>query len=132
MVYVTKEFLTWHKKKGQIDSTPERPFFHEGEIWYCKLGLNVGFEQDGKGEDFLRPVVIIRKFNKDVCLIVPLTTRIKTGPFYFTFFLKPDLLNNAILSQVRLIDAKRLSHCVGLLSDEDFIKLKEKLRNLIS
>lgn len=37
-----------------------RPFFREGEVWFCALGVNVGFEQDGRGGSFLRPVIISR------------------------------------------------------------------------
>jgi len=43
-----------------------RPFFHGREIWFCAIGANIRFEQDGSGTEFLRPVVIIKKFNKEV------------------------------------------------------------------
>ena len=56
--------------------------FHEREVWWCSLGANIGFEQDGGGEDFERPVVILKKFNLDACLIVPLTARPKKGIGY--------------------------------------------------
>ena len=32
-------------------------FFYEREVWWCRLGANVGFEQDGKGEHFQRPIL---------------------------------------------------------------------------
>ncbi len=48
-----KEFQKWHKKKEEVEKTISRPFFHERENWYCVLGIKVGFEQDGKGKDFL-------------------------------------------------------------------------------
>lgn len=56
-----KDFKKWHGKKTDIDHIEERPFFHDREIWYCHLGLNVGFEQDGSGDDFLRPVVVLKQ-----------------------------------------------------------------------
>ena len=73
-----KEFL--HKEKA-------RPFFHEGEVWFCALGVNVGFEQDGRGESFLRPIVVIKKFNQEVFWGLPLTKRQKQGQYYFSFTL---------------------------------------------
>ncbi len=48
-----KNFLEWHEHKSRIHVNPTRPFFHEREIWFCSLGLNVGFEQDGRGDEFL-------------------------------------------------------------------------------
>jgi mRNA interferase MazF len=53
-----KDFKKWHDKKSRINKIEPRPFFHEREIWYCALGVNVGFEQDGSGQDFIRPVII--------------------------------------------------------------------------
>jgi len=61
-----KNYKNWHKKKTKINNEKERPYFHEREIWFCNLGLNIGFEQDGVGEDFLRPIIIIRKFNNEI------------------------------------------------------------------
>ena len=57
------------------------------------MGANIGWEQDGKGDFFARPVLILRKFvipNKknpanplaSLFLAVPLTTKDKKGFFY--------------------------------------------------
>lgn len=59
---MAKDFDGWNTKKKLAHAINKRPFFHEREIWYCALGVNVGFEQDGKGKDFLRPVIGIKKF----------------------------------------------------------------------
>ena len=68
-----KDFKKWHEKKSAIHALPQRPFFHEREIWFCYVGANVGFEQDGSGSEFIRPVVVLRKFNNAVFWAVPLT-----------------------------------------------------------
>ena len=39
---------------------------HEGEIWWVRLGVNVGYEIDGKSSDFSRPVIIIKKSSVQV------------------------------------------------------------------
>ena len=127
-----KDYSLWHKIKTFINNEKERPNFHEREIWFCSLGSNVGFEQDGRGEDYLRPAIIIRKFNKQVCLVVPMTRNVKEGIHYFNFSYKDGATSAAILSQIRLIDAKRLSYKSGNISKEDFGKLKEKLKQLIA
>ncbi|MEK7509650.1 MAG: hypothetical protein AAB605_02975 [Patescibacteria group bacterium] len=92
-----KDFKKWHAKKSDIHQLPKRPFFHEGEIWFCHIGANVGSEQDGIGEDFLRPVVVIRKFNKEIFWGIPLTRTRKASPYYFSFTFK-DETSVAILS----------------------------------
>lgn len=127
---VEKDFKKWHYKKSQIDKIEKRPFFHEQEIWFCHLGTNVGFEQDGSGEDFLRPVLILRKFNNEIFWGVPLTKTDKKTKFYFSFTFEENN-STAILSQVKLIDARRLSHIIGYISADDFKDLKTKLKALL-
>lgn len=129
-----KDFQKWHNKKTQVDNIEKRPFFHEREIWWCALGANVGFEQDGKGEDFLRPIVIIRKFNNEILWGVPLTkSKKKDSEYYFSFYFVREgisVQNTAILSQIRLIDARRLSYRVSEISKSDLVNLIEKLKAL--
>ena len=52
-------------------------FFHEADIWWVHLGVNVGYQIDGKQADFSRPVVIIKKYNQYSFLPLPLTTNAK-------------------------------------------------------
>ncbi len=78
-----KNFRLWTAKKEVLNDTKGTALFHEREVWWCALGANIGFEQDGGQEDFERPVVILKKFNLDACLIVPLTGRPKEGKYYF-------------------------------------------------
>ncbi len=126
------KFSSWHIKKTHIDEYKARPFFHEREIWFSSLGKNVGYEQDGKGEDFIRPVVIVKKFNNQVFWAIPLTTRPKEGKYYFSFNIVGRGLNVAILSQIRLVDAKRLQYKIGTLEHQDFVAIKQKLKDIIS
>ena len=127
-----KDYKEWHELKTVVHNEKVRPHFHEREIWFCTLGENVGFEQDGRGESFQRPVIILRKFNQSVCLVIPLTKNQKAGIHYFSFSFQSTALSTAILSQVRLIDAKRLDYKAGTISAGDFLSLKEKLKQLIA
>jgi mRNA interferase MazF len=103
------------------------------------LGENIGFEQDGNGEDFLRPVIVLRKFNNEILWAIPLTSAIKDSPYYFTVSFTISLgeaeniprKSSAILSQIRLIDAKRLGYKIGEVGQEEFKELKKKLKDLI-
>ena len=126
-----KEFQKWHAKKANIDDIGKRPFFHEREIWWCALGANVGFEQDGLGDDFQRPVVIIRKFNNEVCWVIPLSKTEKRGTYYFAFKFDDTTTSVAILSQIRLLDARRLSRKIGEMDKKEFAELINKIKALM-
>ena len=103
---MNKDFNKWHDKKANLHDRGSRVFFHEREVWWCSLGLNIGFEQDGKGFDFARPVLIIKGFNKEVFLSVPLTTKNKKGKYYADINLGDKVARKIILSQIRLVDSK--------------------------
>ena len=125
-----KDFDGWNIQKKIIDGSENKKTFHEREVWFIKIGENVGFEQNGKGDEFLRPVVVYKKFSKNVFLGIPLTRTIKDGKFYSSFDFKGQR-SVAILSQIRLFDSKRLSYATGRISKGDYGKLKEKLIELI-
>ncbi len=130
-----KDFQKWHTKKSEINVIKKSPFFHEREIWFCYLGTNVGFEQDG-GEEFLRPIVIYRKFNNDIFWAIPLTKSNKkksknVDNYYYTFSFVQGITSLAILSQIRLTDAKRLSRHIGTMAESNFEELNKKLKALL-
>ena len=64
---------------------------------------------------------------------VPLTRVQKNLPFYFTFTLQSadNQQSTAVLSQLRLIDAKRLRRMIGYISEDDFGALKKQLKALL-
>ncbi len=131
-----KDFQKWHVRRSEVNEVAKRPFFHEREIWFCYLGMNVGFEQDGQGAEFLRPVVIVRKFNNEVFWAIPLTKsnkqrKKKAEDYYYIFSFVLEIISVAILSQIRLVDAKRLSRHIGTMIETDFDELKIKLKALL-
>lgn len=126
-----KSFNVWHDEKNYLHADKLRAYFHEREVWFASVGLNIGFEQDGRGDKSLRPVVVIKKFNAMVLWCAPLTTASKSGKYYYTFMLN-DAYSTAILSQIRLIDAKRLQYKLGTVSTECFVQIKERLKQLLA
>lgn len=124
------EYYKWNEQKININSNKGKLFFHEREVWFTSLGLNIGFEQNGKGNNFLRPVLVLKRFSKDVLWCIPLTKRQNEGRYYFSFILN-NKVSVAILSQIRLIDSKRLQYKIGDIDKGDFIKVKEKLKLLL-
>jgi len=126
-----KKFDLWNSKKKTIDTKSKLIGFSQYEIVFMKIGVNVGFEQDGKGEDFLRPVLVYKKFNNQVFLGIPLTSKAKKNKFHFKFEYKKGKESFAILSQLKLFDIKRAKYKDGKISKSNFIKLQDKLLKLI-
>ncbi len=64
MDVVIKKFIAWTKLKIKIYISERVIYFREGEIWWASLGANIGYEEDGKNENFERPILIFKKFNQ--------------------------------------------------------------------
>ena len=104
--------------------------FHEREIWWCSIGLNLGDEQDGKNELFERPVLIIKKFNNKICWVLPMTTKQKDGIYYHQ--LEHDgKIFSVILSQIRLVSVKRFRRFIRKISPHQFEKIQNKLASFL-
>lgn len=130
-----KDYGEWHKKKKILNEREDidNIFFREKEVWWTALGVNIGFEQDGKGEEFRRPVLILKKFNKYVVLVVPLTTKLKKDNKYYIpcSIVDDNIARMVIISQVRLIDTKRLIDKLGVADEDSFIKIKNAIKAML-
>src|SRR3989344_3623575 len=123
-----KDFDTWNEVKKRVNERDTvNVYFYEREIWWCALGANIGFEQDGTNETFERPIVIIKKYNPQIFLAVPLSATSKRGKYYAPLGLVDDRDAVAILSQLRLLDCKRLTNRIGTLDSFVFEKLVESI-----
>ena len=124
-------FENWNLEKQQIEKIKNLRTFREWEIWYISMWKNIWYEQNWKGSDFLRPILIIKKFNKNIFYWIPLTSKIKNNKFYFQFESNKWKINYAILSQMRLFDSKRLISNIWTIKYKDIKELKKKLIKLI-
>ena len=130
-----QEFDEWNKVKQQVSTVKKVRLFKERDIFYINMGKNIGHEQNGKGHNFVRPVVIVKKISNDMLLAIPLSTQVKEGSWFFRFsFTKKDTIseNIAILPQVRMYSVKRLLNKIGVMQKDDFVKLKKELVDFIS
>ncbi len=121
-----KDFDTWNSTKKQINNKVFKSYVHAREIWWCSLGINVGDEEDGKNDLFERPVLIIKKFNQRIVLAVPLTTKIKGNPYYFSF-IHDGTTFSVILSQIRLLSTSRLSRRIRTINQTLFNQIREAI-----
>ena len=126
-----KEFEKWNNIKQQIHEVGKRKYYHEREVWWCALGVNVGTEQDGSGAEFRRPVVILRGFGADTCLVIPLTTSAHQHPMRVPVGMVDDRQAMALLSQIKVVDTRRLVRKIGYLEKEMFSNLRESARGIL-
>ena len=122
-----KDFDPWNKSKKEIHGSAKAPFYHEREVWWCAVGVNVGNEIDGTGEHYDRPVLVLRPFNAETFLGVCLVGHERSGRYYFSVGKVEDRDATANLSQVRLFDTKRLIRKMATLDENTFQKLAKKL-----
>ncbi len=126
-----KDFDTWNSKKKSINFSAKNPPYLERDIWWCSLGVNIGFEEDGDNENSERPVVIFRGFSKELCWIIPLTTSLKKNKYYLNVGIVEGRQASAILTQMRPIDTKQLINRISFLDWKNFIKIEKAIRKLI-
>jgi mRNA interferase MazF len=127
-----KDFDKWNDRKKKTHSNEDYlPLYHERQVRWCRLGVNVGFEQDGTGKDFSRPVLILRGFSRNVCLVVPLTTSTKENMYHVSVGIIDDQEADAIISQVRLIDTKRLDQHIETIDKKTFERIRKAVKDML-
>lgn len=123
----------WNIVKKDIDKQNLKKQVEIQRIYWVSIGQNVGSEVFGKGKDFARPVLVVKIFYNHTFLGIPRTskTQNKRGKLYFKFKDSKDRLQVALLGQMRTFDTKRKANYISKMSDENFAKLKEKIKNEI-
>ncbi len=127
------KFREWAEIAFYLHAIQRRLQFYENEIWYCHLGMNIGNEEMGKDDtqEYLRPLLILKKFSNHMCLVVPLTSTIKEAPYSYTFTFR-DKRSAAMLTQIRSIDAQRLHTYMGIIPKMTARDFKEITKRLIT
>jgi len=131
MVFFMEVFDRWNKEKQQLHKQGQSPYFSVGDIWWSQLGQNIVSESMGKGDDFLRPVLILQKFYGRSALVLPLTKQNKQGNYYFRFQNKHGGFHTAMLPQVRYIDGNRLKRKLSAISKSDLFKIQQMFFQLV-
>ena len=126
-----KKFNEWNEVKKRTENKIIIPHIKQREIYWANIGENIGFEQNGNGDNFMRPLLIFKKFSNNMFFGIPLSSqKKKKGSFFFEFSFKENELSTALIVQGKLFDAKRLDRKIGKISIDDFNKLKQKFKGL--
>ncbi len=103
-------------------------FFKEGDIFFSEFKGSIGFEQKGKGKNNLRPVLIIKKYNRNLFLGLPCTTSKKENKYYLSIGKIRGKENFVILSQLKVFDESRLEYRIGRIKFSERKKVIKKLQ----
>jgi len=123
-----KDYDDWNERAKALNSKDFEGYYHEREIWWCALGINIGSEEDGKNEQFERPVIIFRKFGEETLWIIPLSSKPNQNDSRVLYsFTVNESMQTAKLSQLRLISDRRLLRYMATISYEDFQNLRKLL-----
>lgn len=109
-----KNFDKWNEYVKKLNERESPIRFSIREIWWCALGVNIGSEQDGKNDDFERPVLIIRRINNEMIWVVPITSNIKIHSERITIELLGDK-SQLLLQQTKMVSSKRLLRKISVL-----------------
>jgi mRNA interferase MazF len=125
-------FDEWNIQKQELHQNPqiEELFINPRDVWYIKMGVNIGNEQNGKGQ-FRRPVLVIRRIG-NMYFCIPLTTQGKEDNFFY-IPLKTVFENKKswiIVSQGRVYDKKRFVELVGSIEPQEFYDIKKSLKKM--
>jgi mRNA interferase MazF len=126
-----KDFDSWNTRKKLIQESSHPPYIHTREIWWASLGLNIGDEEDGKNERFERPVLVLRKFNDRIVLVVPLTTKPKLNRYHVRFD-HEGMHFAALISQVRLISTRRCTRKIRRMDRTLFEHIRLSVAEMIA
>jgi mRNA interferase MazF len=127
---MNKNFDNWIILKENIHEKTQQPrFFKERQIWWCALGENIGTETNGKSEFFSRPVLIYKKLSQNTFVGLSMTSKDKKGSWYVPIT-QHGKESKVVLSQIRVMDEKRLYKLMGELDDTDWQKVIDRFKNL--
>lgn len=123
-------FDSWNQLKQKIHKKKNKVHYCKvKEIWWANIGYNIGSEIYGKGKDFIRPCLIIKKSSLQGSLVIPLTSKIKKADQYYKFTCKNKIQQCACIHQIRYIDNRRLIKKISRIKSCSFRKLIEQAKN---
>ena len=84
------KFNNWNNLKFKLHNKKVKLHTKIGEIYFMSIGQNIGYEIYGKGNDFLRPVLVYKKLSKTTFIGIPLSSQLKDGSYFYNFSYKDD------------------------------------------
>jgi hypothetical protein len=127
---MTDKFNNWNELKQQLNDNDNNIKFRARDIYFMSVGQNICKETYGKGEEFLRPVLVYKKLSKETFFDIPLTSKEKQGTYFFNFTSKGKK-STANLNQIKVFDIKRAKFFYSRMGKDIFKNLESKLLQFI-
>src|ERR1035437_6176144 len=126
-----KDHDGWDKYSRKLEDSKNIPFFKEREVWWVSVGVNIGYEEDGKGEEYSRPTLVLKKLGKYTFIGIPLSTSKRIGRLYYHFRFTKEIESAALLGHIRSFDSKRLIKKYGSVNREIFDIIRKAAKDLL-
>ncbi len=127
-------FDKWNDVKKNTEKSNIKLGIRPRDIFWAKIGQNIGTEEYGKNKNFARPLIVIRKLTSDLFIGIPLTSSIKHSDYFHSFEYENRVnglvKNSAMILQVKTYSIKRLMNKAGVINKNDFQIVIEKSKNL--
>jgi len=114
-------------------------YVNKKEIRYVYLWMNIWFEENGKWNEYKRPVLVLKKI-WNMFLVTPLTSIPKNNIFHHIIDNKQinyDIgaaktdHSGVILSQIKTIDKVRFIHKIAEITEVEYDIIQKKLKILL-
>lgn len=129
-------FDQWNSLKKKTHFKERKVGIKPRDIFYIRLGQNIGSEEYGKGDDFARPVLVLRQLTKELFVGIPITSTLKHNDYFHTFSYSHkatgDIRNCAMILQLKTFSKKRLLNRIGMVHKKDFHEIIAKTEKLVN
>jgi len=131
-----EEFDKWNEIKKETQKINTKVTIKPREIWWVKIGYNVGSEEYGKDKYFTRPVIVVKQLSSDLFVGIPTTTAIKQDCDYYHNIKyidrkKKSINSYAMINQLRTFSKKRVGSKIGIINKNDFEKIQQKMLKVL-
>ena len=125
------KFDDWNTLKKELQEKQSRIRFKEAEIWWVSIGQNIKSESYGKGENYRRPILVLRKLSADTCICIPLSSQKKNWTWFCEYRHQWEDAT-ALLYQIKMIHKNRFQRKIWYMDDSDFQNIKKRLKELLN
>jgi mRNA interferase MazF len=126
-----KNFDKWNKLKKSLEWFKNKILFKEWDIWWTSIWVNIWEESCWKWEKFRRPVLVIKKLSSTNCIVIPLSSKIKTWTWFAQYKIH-WIIYTALLYQIKMLNIKRFESREWQIHINDFNEIKKRLKNLLN
>ena len=126
-----KDFNKWNHLKQEIENYSRDLVIKEREIWWINLWINIQTESCWKWEKFRRPVLVLKKLSHKNYIVIPLSTKIKTGSWFENYEIN-WIRYTALLYQIKMVNINRFYVNEYKMEYWKFLEIKKRLKQLLN